>query len=123
MNHNEERAIADFRRALLSLYLLRHALAALTVWAFAYGTAVLALRRLPPAGAVRAVLDQHGRCGGLLMAGAEFPLGGWSAALPAVRAPRLRWHGGKAWGLFAAGCAFVALGFVVPQSLASMGGS
>src|SRR5690242_19385764 len=100
MDHTEDRTIADFRRALASLYLLRYTLAALTLWAFVYGTAVLALRgavglsrldllwglaslpaalvpavvlalrRLPSAVAVRAVLDQHGRCGGLLMAGA-----------------------------------------------------
>ena len=112
MKNNEERAIADFRRRVAWLYLIRHGLVALTLWAFVYGTAVLALRgavglsrldllwgllslplalvpavllamrRLPSVTAVRAVLDQHGRCGGLLMAGAEFHLGGWSASLP-----------------------------------------
>jgi hypothetical protein len=153
MSNNEDRAIADFRRSLASLYLLRNGLVALTLWAFIYGTAVLALRgavglsrldllwglaslplvlvpavvlalrRLPTTAAVRAVLDQHGRCGGLLMAGAEFPLGDWSARLPEVRVPRLRWRGRRNWGLFAVACAFVALGFLVPQSLASLGGS
>jgi hypothetical protein len=153
MKHNEDRAIADFQRSLALLYLLRYGLAALTLWAFAYGTAVLALRgavglsrvdllwgllslpvvvgpavllalrRLPSVAAVRAVLDQHGRCGGLLMAGAEHPLGDWSERVPAVRVPRLEWRGGKVWGLSAIGFAFLALGFLVPQSLASLGGS
>jgi hypothetical protein len=153
MHDNEEWAVADFRRALASLYLLRYCLAALTLWAFVYGTAVLALRgavglsrgdllwglaslpvalvpaivlalrRLPSAAALRAVLDQHGRCGGLLMAGAEYPLGEWSASLPRVRVPQLSWRGGRTWGLFGIACAFLALGFIVPQSIASLGGS
>src|ERR1700709_2741562 len=108
MKANEGRAIAEFRQTLAAVYLLRYGLAALTVWAFVYGIAVLALRgatglsriellwglaslpvalvpavwralrRLPSRDRVRAVLDHHGRCGGLLMAGAEQPLGRWS---------------------------------------------
>src|SRR3954454_16672721 len=96
----EHGAAADSRQPLASLYLLRYGLAALTLWAFVYGTAGLSLRgavglsrldrlgglasvllalapavwlplpRLPRIAAVRAVLDQHGRCGGLLMAAA-----------------------------------------------------
>jgi hypothetical protein len=153
MMDNEDRVIAEFRRALASLYLLRSTLVALTLWAFLYGTAVLALRgavglsrldllwglaslplalvpavfvalrRLPRPAAVRAVLDQHGRCGGLLMAGAEFSIGTWSASLPTVRAPQLHWRGRRTWGLFAVAAAFLALGFLVPQSLADLGGS
>src|SRR5947209_4972753 len=131
MKTNDARAIAEFRQTLAAVYLLRYGLAALTVWAFVYGTAVLALRgavglsrldllwglaslpvaigpavwlawrRLPSLAAVRAVLDQHSQAGGLLMAGAEFPLGGWAARLPEVRAPRLRWRNRKVWSLFA----------------------
>ncbi len=149
----EHRTIANFRQALASLYLLRYGLAALTIWAFVYGTAVLALRgavglprlellwglasvplallpavwlalrRLPSVTAVRAVLDQHGRYGGLLMAGAEHSLGEWHDSLPGVRLPRLRWRNRGSWGLFGVAVAFVALGFLVPQSLASLGGS
>src|SRR4051794_38740719 len=119
MRQNEERAIADFRRALASVYLLRHGLTALTLWAFLYGTAVLALRgaaglsrldllwglaslpharapaailalrRLPSRDRVRAALDHHGRCGGLLMAGADHALAGWQAEVPDVRQPQL----------------------------------
>jgi hypothetical protein len=72
---------------------------------------------------VRALLDQHGRCGGLLMAGADHSLDGWQEKLPSVRLPRLQWRGTKSWCLFAVAAAFVALGFLVPQSLASLGGS
>src|SRR5262245_48207391 len=153
MRPNEERAIADFRRALAGLYLLRYGLAALTIWAFVYGTAVLALsgavglsridllwglaslplvlapavwlalRRLPARDRVRAVLDHHGRCGGLLMAGAEHSLKDWQSALPDVRQPDLRWRGGRSWAAFVVAVAFVALGFLVPQSIASLGSS
>jgi hypothetical protein len=154
MNDNEARAIADFRRSLALLYLLRYALTALTLWAFVFGTVVLALRvavglspldllwglaslpwalapavlltwlRLPSTEALRVVLDQQGRCGGLLMAGAEHPLGGWAASLPEVRTPRLRWRNGWSWGLLSVvACAFLAIGLLVPQSIASLGDS
>jgi hypothetical protein len=149
MNANEDRAVAWFRQRLLGLYLLKYTLAALTAWAFLYGTAVLALRgtlavpremllwglaslplavapaawwawrRLPPGRAVTALLDRHGRCGGLLMAGEEQPLGEWRQAVPAVRPPGLSYRGGRAWGLFAASLAFVALGFLVQDGFAN----
>ncbi len=153
MRDNEDRAIADFRRQLAFVYFLRYGLGALTLWLFVFGVAVLALRgavglgrldllwgllglpvalvpagvlalrRLPSTTAVRAVLDQHGRCGGLLMAGADHSLGDWSASLPRLQAPALRWRGRRTWGLCGVACAFVALGFLVPQSIASLGGS
>src|SRR5439155_19778273 len=113
MSASEERAITDFRLTLAGVYLLRNGLAALTVWAFVYGVAVLALRgaaglsrldllwglaslplvlapavwlalrRLPSREKVRATLDRHGRCGGLVMTGAEQELGPWAEGVPA----------------------------------------
>lgn len=152
MTQDEDRSIGQFRTHLGLLYGLKYSLIALTVWAFAYGTAVLALRgalqmdrmnllwglasiplallpawylawrRLPTPAAVRALLDRHGRLGGLLMTGAEQPIGAWQESVPAVRAPGLRWRGERSWGLLAAGVAFVALAFLIPQSLANLGG-
>jgi hypothetical protein len=152
MTRDEERSVQQFRGRVGLLYLLKYGLAALTAWAFLYGTAVLALRaavglprldlawglaslplalapaawlawrRLPSAAAVRALLDRHGRCGGLLMAGAEQPIGEWQERLPEVRQPALRWRGERSWGLFVAGLAFVALAFLVPQGLADLVG-
>src|SRR5262245_18715412 len=146
MRPSEERAIADFRLTLAAVYLLRYGLAALTVWAYVYGVAVLALRgaaglsrldlvwvlaslplvlgpavwmalrRLPARDRVRALLDHHGRCGGLLMTGAEQPLGKWSSLMPAVRQPHASWLGGWLWAAALVSAAFVALGFLVPQS-------
>src|SRR5262245_52081271 len=153
MRPSDERAIADFRLTLAGVFLLRYGLAALTVWAFVYGVAVLALRgaaglsrldllwglaslplvlgpavwmalrRLPPRDRVRALLDHHARCGGLLMAGAEQPLGQWSAEVPTVRQPHVGWRGGWLWAAALVAAAFVALGFLVPQSVASLNSS
>jgi hypothetical protein len=150
MKSNEDRAIEQFRRRLAGLLVLKHTLTALTIWAFLAGIAVLALRslgvssftllwgllslpialipavvlacrRLPSRVAVRAVLDRHSFCGGLLMAGAEVKLGGWRKTMPAINLPRLQWRSRRAWGLLAAGVAFVLLGLMLPQGFAEMG--
>ncbi len=98
MTPPHEKAITHFRLRLALALALKYGLAAATVWAFAWGTAVLvlraaydvprpallwglaalplavgpalwrALRRLPSRAAVRALLDRHSGCGGLLMA-------------------------------------------------------
>lgn len=152
MKQDESRSIDQFRDRLMLLYLLKYTLAALTVWAFLYGTAVLALRgamhlprlellwglvslplalipavilarrRLPSVNAVRAMLDRHARCGGLLMAGAEMPIDRWSEELPVVRQPGLSWRGGKSCALLSGGLAFVALAFLLPQGFANLAG-
>ena len=152
MKQSDDLAIEQLRQQLGGLYLLKYALTALTVWAFLYGTAVLALRgavgmdrltlvwglaslplalapavvlalrRMPSTRALRAVIDRHSRCGGLLMAGEEQPLDGWQSSLPTLRLPPIRYRGGSAWGLFAGGLAFVALGFLVPQGFANLTG-
>jgi hypothetical protein len=147
----QDRALFRFRLRLGALLFLKYALAALTVWAFLWGTAVLALRgaagvgrlpllwglagvplalapaillarrRLPARAAVRALLDRHGRCGGLLMAGDEVALGGWREAVPEVIAPPLRWRGGRSWALLGVAAGFVLLGFLLPQGFADLG--
>ncbi len=151
MKTHEERAIDHFRQRLGALLVVRHALTALTLWAFAWGTAVLALRaglsvsresllwglltlpvalvpavvlalrRLPERSAVRALLDRYSGCGGLLMAGEDVPLGGWERKLPLVDQPRLRWQSSRAWGLLGAAACFVLLCFFLPSSLADLG--
>jgi hypothetical protein len=151
MKTTEDRAINQFRLRLVNLLVLKYALTALTIWAFLAGVAVLvfrfqglsaltsfvflaplavvalvpavvlACRRLPSRAAVRAVLDRHSRCGGLLMAGGEVELGGWRRIMPAVSQPRLQWRSTRAWGLLAAGVAFVLLGLLLPQSFAEIG--
>jgi hypothetical protein len=152
MKRDDDRAVEQLRLRLIELYLLKYGLVALTVWAFLYGTAVLALRgavgmsrealvwglaslplallpavllawkRMPKAQAMRALIDRHSRCGGLLMAGEEQSLEGWESSLPALRMPAIGWRGGKTLGMFSFGLAFVALGFLVPQGFANLDG-
>lgn len=153
MTQDEDRSIEQFRERLGLLLLLKYGLAALTMWTFLYGTVVLALRgataldrldllwglaslpvallpaawlawrRLPAVPAIRALLDRHARCGGLLMTEAEQPIGEWKKEVPEVRQPDLQWRGGRSWGLLATALAFVGVAFLVPQSLANFGGT
>jgi hypothetical protein len=151
MQHSDEAAIDRFRRRVAARLLLKYSLAGLTVFAFLWGTAVLALRggvgvqreallwglaaaplflapaawltwkRLPRHSAVRALLDRHGRCGGLLMAGGEVDLGEWREQVPPFELPRLLWRGTRSWALLACGAGFVLLGFLLPQGFADLG--
>src|SRR5947209_553233 len=128
-----EQLIDRFRRKLAALLVVKHAATWLTGWAFLWGTAVLVLRagagtprplllwglagvplalvpalllarrQTPARPAVRALLDRHNALGGVLMAGAELPLGRWQETMPAATAPRLRWRNRRAGALFAAG--------------------
>jgi hypothetical protein len=146
-----DKAILILRRRIAWRLLLKYVLAFVTAWLFAWGTAVLvlrltagtsplvllwglvpvlllaglaalpALRRLPPSGTLRALLDRAGGCGGLLMAAAEQDLGRWRRMLPAADALRVRWHGGRAWSLFATGVVFLATGLLFPESLSVPG--
>jgi hypothetical protein len=144
-------AVRELRSRLVVLLVFRQVLGFATVWLFVWGTAVLALRaalgtprlpllwglaglapcgvlayllarrRFPATGAVRALLDGQGRCGGLLMAGAEQPLGAWEKTLPPLEMPQVRWRSRRAWGLLAAAAGFVVLAFALPQSIADLG--
>ena len=144
--------VARFHRRLAGWYVTRQSVAAVTLWAFAWGTAVLvlratqgtpadlllwgaaglpvvlavaawlALRKLPTRAAVRATLDRHGDCGGLLMAGAERDLGRWTDALPAVALPRIRWNATRPLGGLAVAAAYLALGFLVPTNPSLLAG-
>jgi hypothetical protein len=145
-----EKAIRSFRRGVALLLLLKYALPLTTAYAFAWGTAILALRasagverkpllwgfvgvagclaaavvlarrRMPPASALWALLDEQNGCGGLLMAGAEQDLGGWRQRLPALSSPRLRWDGRRAGTLLAIAAGFVLLSFLAPRGLADL---
>jgi hypothetical protein len=145
MSHDEQ-IVARFYRHLVRWFVLRQSVAAVTAWAFLWGTAILvlratqgtsvptllwgavglpialglaawvAIRKLPDRSAVRALLDAKGECGGLLMAGAECDLGAWEAKPSATELPRLTWRGQRALGYLAASVAYVALAFLLPAS-------
>ncbi|MBI1370570.1 MAG: hypothetical protein GC162_18185 [Planctomycetes bacterium] len=93
------------------------------LWGFAglvpvlIGAMAMARRRVPEAASVRALLDRHGRAGGLIMAANETPLGEWGARTPQVRGPRVEWRSGRAWTLLWCAMAFAAVSFAVPQRL------
>src|SRR5262245_59471921 len=138
-----ELLVGRFYRQLAGWCALRRAVAAVTVFAFLWGTAVLvlravqgtsaetllwvgvglplaatlgawlALRKLPDRTAVRALLDRHGECGGLLMAGAECNTGRWGVSVAGL--PRVRWRAGRPLGLLALAVGYVALGFLIPS--------
>jgi hypothetical protein len=149
----QDLAIRSFRKRLAAVLVCRQALGLATVWLFVWGTVVLALRaalaisplpllwglagllpcvaggwllarrQVPRAAAVRALLDREGRCGGLLMAGAEQPLSGWESALPEFELPRVHWRGRRAWGLLGTAAAFTALAFLLPPHLTDLTGN
>jgi len=142
-----DRSVARLRRRLAAVLAVRCALQWTAAWCFAWGVAVLGLRallgvsagpllwglaglapcaagacvlawrRTPSRAAVRALVDRESRGGGLVMAGAEVPLGAWATRVPAVTVPRLVWRK-RPLVLLACGAAtFVVLGFAVPQRM------
>jgi len=145
-----EHCIARLRRRIGVLLAVRHVAMFLAAWAFLWGTAVvvlrvalavapldllwglaavpvliglaavLALRRLPAADNVRALLDRESGAGGLLLAAEERELGGWADVLPPAPRLRVRWHGGPAWAFLGAGALFLATSLLVPQQLVSL---
>ena len=147
MSHDEQ-LVGRFYKHLARWFILRQAVAAVTVWAFLWGTAILvlkvtqstsvptlawgaiglpialgiaawvALRSLPDRTSVRALLDGRGECGGLLMAGAECDLGAWEAK-PTTEMPTLQWRGRRPLAFLTVAIVYVALGFLLPaRSLA-----
>src|SRR5262249_33304136 len=75
----------------------------------------LARHQTPSRAAVRALLDRHNALGGILMAGAELPLGRWDETLAEPALPHIRWRGAKTLTLLAAATAYLLLGFLLPQ--------
>lgn len=145
MSHDEQQ-VGRFYRYLARWFVLRQSVAAVTAWAFLWGTAILvlratqgttaptlmwgavglpialgialwiALRKLPDRTAVRALLDNRGNRGGLLMAGAECDLGEWQEQPTNSEMPEVQWNGRKPLMFLAAAVAYVALAFLLPTS-------
>ena len=141
---DHDQIVRQFTRRLAGRLILARAIAAVTLWLFLWGTGVLvlrvsqgtsamilawgaaglpvvvaaavwsALRQLPDAAAVRAFLDQHCDCGGMLMAETERDLGRWQGRMTAVEPPGLRWRGRRPLGLLAVAATYLTLGFMIP---------
>jgi hypothetical protein len=80
-----------------------------------------ARRQAPTTTAIRATLDDHSACGGLLMAGAECDTSAWQPRLPAVQPPTVRWRLGADGPRVLAAAVFLLACFVVPRQLAILG--
>jgi hypothetical protein len=149
MKREDDWAVDRFRTQLGVVYFAKYSAAALTAWAFLFGTAVFILRGrlgfdsldllwglaslplalipgvvltarwLPSPASVRALLDRHARCGGLLMAAQTHSTASWQDAMPPIEVPGVRWRFGPSLGLFSGGLAFVLLAFLVPQGFAN----
>jgi hypothetical protein len=76
---------------------------------------VAAYHRRPRAEAVLALLDGRNRCGGLLMAELDQPLGAWLGRIGALTRPRLRWRGQRTFAVTAAAGLFLLGSFLVPD--------
>lgn len=150
--NRSEMLVDQFYRRLAGWYLLRQAVATVTVWLFAWGTAVVVLRgafslspllhflgvlgvpiavalaawlvqrKLPHRDVVRALLDGRGECGGLLMAGAECDLGRWTATVPVKSSPRLTWNYRRPAALFTVSLGYLLLSFLLPIDRSALAG-
>ncbi|MEX2673279.1 MAG: hypothetical protein WD294_14340 [Phycisphaeraceae bacterium] len=136
--------IRTVRRQLRWTLTLRQALQLITLYLFAWGVVVVALRalglverqwlgwgalgiavaaivavvrgrlRVPSEQGIRALCDRQQRSGGLVMSEGEIDLGGWLSRRR-LAPLRIQWRSGRQWGLLAAALAFVMLAFVVPD--------
>lgn len=148
---SQDQLIRQFRSRLTFLYTVKSFLLLATLWAFVWGSTVLALRvavgsprepllwglaavpllillalwmarrQLPAPSVVRALLDQQNHCGGILMATEERSPGEWTKKTAIHQSPRVRWQGGRSWGLFATASAFVLVCFLLPQQYMRLG--
>lgn len=74
-----------------------------------------AVGQLPRPDAVRALLDGHGRHGGLLMSAGDADIGQWSDRIRAVSLPSLRWRMERPAVLAVMSVAFLAAAFLAPD--------
>ncbi|MFN0087777.1 MAG: hypothetical protein ACKVX9_20465 [Blastocatellia bacterium] len=141
-DQSEDPAIRRAIRSFAAALTLRHSLRLITLWCFGWGAVSLALRatlltprgtlawgamgmipaviasaamarrQLPSRTAVRALLDERNRCGGLLMAAEDEGIGQWR--LPEIGSLRMRFRNPRAWGLLAASIVFVLVSLFAP---------
>lgn len=83
---------------------------------------LLAMRKVPSAGSLRAVLDRHGRMGGLLMAAGDTDIGQWSQQISQVPMPAVYWQSGRQWMQLTAAIGFLAAALLAPDRYLPSGG-
>jgi hypothetical protein len=147
MNNSHANALQSFARNLQWLLTVRLAVQLATVWFFAWGVVILALRifgvqniywltmGLPavaplallaswrakkqraPFTKIRASYDRINACGGIVMSAETLDVDAWMAQLPGVAAPKLQWHSGRALLLLSSSAVFVIITLLLPNRL------
>ncbi|HTV43556.1 MAG TPA: hypothetical protein VMF08_23535 [Candidatus Sulfotelmatobacter sp.] len=145
MNTSHASALRAFARNLQWVLTLRLAVQMATVWFFAWGVVILALRifgvqnlywltmgllAVAPLAAlaawrarqqrasltkIRASYDHLNACGGIIMSAETQDMGAWMAQLPGVAVPRPRWHSGRPLLLLSTSAAFVLITLLLPS--------
>jgi len=146
-NHAHAKALQSFARSLRTLLVFRMSVQFVTVWFFAWGAAVLALRMLhlqsawclalgpigilplllvaagrvkagqAPLAQFRANYDRLNDCGGIIMAEEAGDMAAWAERLPAARIPRFQWQSGRALFLLGVSALFAATAILLPERL------
>jgi hypothetical protein len=147
MKTSHARALRSFARDLQWLLALRLGVQMATVWLFAWGVVVLALRifgaqntfwlalglfGVAPLGwlaawrakkqraaftTIRASYDRLNACGGVIMSEEAADMSAWLAQLPEAAVPKFRWHSGRALLLLGASALFAATTLLLPKQL------
>ena len=141
---DHQRVVANTRARIRTILGLRTAVAVLSAWLLVWGTAVfvlrgtllvsresllwgllgvvaavvfgavVAVRRCPSADTVRAMLDGHWQCGGLLMATGDVDTGDWPINIPSAATPSVHWQGGRQYGILLCCTTFLLASFLIP---------
>ncbi|HEX3626422.1 MAG TPA: hypothetical protein VH280_13475 [Verrucomicrobiae bacterium] len=152
MNSTHATALQSFARNLQWLLTLRLAVQLATVWFFAWGVVILALRifgvqniywltmgllavaplalvaswrakkQRAPLTKLRASYDRINACGGIIMSAETHDVGAWMLQLPGVATPRLQWRSGRALLLLLSSTAFVMITLLLPDRLTHLPG-
>jgi hypothetical protein len=153
MKSTHAKALQSFARDLQWLLALRLGVQMATLWFFAWGVVVLALRifglqntfwlalgllGVAPLALlaawqskkqraaftkIRANYDRLNACGGVIMSEEAADMGAWLAQLPAAAVPKFRWHSGRALLLLCVSALFVATALLLPERLTQLGKS
>lgn len=145
MNQSHASALQSFARNLQWLLTLRLAVQLATVWFFAWGVVILALRifgvqniywltmgllavaplalvaswrakkQRAPLAKIRASYDRINACGGIVMSAETHDVGAWLAQLPGGATPKLQWRSGRSLLLLSSSTAFVLVTLLLPN--------
>jgi hypothetical protein len=147
VNKSHASALQSFAQGLQWLLTLRLAVQLATVWFFAWGVVILALRifgvqniywltigllavvplallaswrakkQRAPFTKIRASYDRMNNCGGIIMSAETLDMDAWMAQLPGVATPKFQWHSGRPLLLLSASAVFVMITLLLPNRL------